>query len=187
MAPAYPMLAMFWLSIAIKFFGDGIDLLAKCIPALKSGVLELNENLDSYYNHLDDIDRNWSIKEEEYYAKKEFCGGLKILTEDTLNQLSKGRQEKPAHEHLIGVHCYDILANPDCANAFGYVSNDRSPAERKKLIVDGDDDEDNDEDQVDLIRLVLNLGFLNRKDFLNFTFQKGKLREKNLSIQKSEP
>jgi len=52
---------------------------------MKIGDLELVEDLDSYYNHLDDIDRNWSIKEEEYYANKQLCGGLRILTDDTLD------------------------------------------------------------------------------------------------------
>jgi len=39
------------------------------------------------------------------------------------------------------------------------------------LIIDGDNDPTNDEAQSDLIRLVLNLGFLKKENCDDFTFE----------------
>ena len=44
--------------------------------------------------------------------------------------------------HLIGVHTYDILANPLYLDDFQYFSADLE--DRSKRIVDDDDDEAND-------------------------------------------
>jgi len=37
-----------------------------CIPSLEIGRFELDEDLDNYFETLDDFDRDWSVKEEEY-------------------------------------------------------------------------------------------------------------------------
>jgi len=55
--------------------------IAKCCPAILIGDVaeELNEDIDNYWNSLDEDDRNWSIKEEEH-AKTLLVSQL--LTED---------------------------------------------------------------------------------------------------------
>jgi hypothetical protein len=71
------------------------------------------------------------------------------------------------------VHCYDILANPDYANAFNYVATDIP--NRPDYIIDDDEDEGNDDAQSDLVRVVLNLGFLTREQAKKFAFVKSDL------------
>jgi len=70
------------------------------------GEIELDEDLDNYFNTLDDHDRQWSIKEEENCRN---VLNMKILTEYTLNKL---KTTKMGASHMQGVHSYDILANP---------------------------------------------------------------------------
>ena len=62
--------------------------------------------------------------------------------------------------HLQGVHSYDILANPLYLDDFQYFSADRD--DRALCIIDDDEDEGNDNAQSDLVRLVLNLAYLNK-------------------------
>jgi len=51
---------------------------------IKVGDLEIDEDLDNYFNTLDDHDRNWSIKEEENGRS---VLNLKILNDETLEKL----------------------------------------------------------------------------------------------------
>ncbi len=73
------------------------------------------------------------------------------------------------------MHCYDILANPDYADAFNYVATDIP--NRSDYIIDDDEDEDNDDAQSDLVRVVLNLGFLTRRQAKKFAFGKSDLNQ----------
>lgn len=58
---------MFWVFLFGTIFRHYIyKVLATLLPSLiKVGDLEIDEDLDNYFNTLDDHDRNWSIKEEE--------------------------------------------------------------------------------------------------------------------------
>lgn len=74
------------------------------------------------------------------------------------------------------MHCYDILANPEYADAFNYVANDIP--NRSDFIIDDDSDEDNDAAQSDLVRVVLNLGFLTRRQAKKFSFGKSDFNDR---------
>lgn len=71
---------------------------------------------------------------------------------------------------MQGIHTYDILANILYIDDFQYFSSDLP--DRAKYIVDDDDDEDNDNAQSDLVRMALNLAFLEEKVARSFTFDK---------------
>lgn len=68
LTPAAPLLLAGILLIIHLIFGDYLgEALAKCFPSLKIGDVELNEEIDTYWNSLDDHDRKWSIAEEEHW------------------------------------------------------------------------------------------------------------------------
>ena len=102
-----PLLLAFWFFVLTITFRDFLYRYAcKFFPGIKVGELEIDEDLDNYFNTLDDHDRNWSIKEEE---NSRSVLKLKILEDETLDRLRSTKMEK---SHMKGVHCYDILANP---------------------------------------------------------------------------
>ena len=70
------------------------------------------------------------------------------------------------NKHLKGLHCYDMLAHPVIAPSLSYVSADNK--NRNELIIDGDDDESNDNAQSDMVRAVLNLAYLPDHDHFRF-------------------
>ena len=157
---------MFWIFLFGTLFKNIIyKYLGRFFPRLiKVGDFEIDENLDTYFNTIDDNDRNWSIVEEEN-ARRTFR--LSILTDETL---TKFKDTKLGQSTMKGVHCYDILANPLYLDDFQYFS----PAmeDREKYIIDDDDDEDNDTAQSDLVKMILNLAFLTEKQAKEFTFSK---------------
>ena len=73
---------------------------------------------------------------------------------------------------MKGVHCYDILANPLYLDDFQYFSPAMGEEHRKTYIIDDDDEEGNDTAQSDLVKIILNLGFLTEKEAKAFTFAK---------------
>ena len=105
--PAMPFLILFWIFLFGTVFRTFIfKWITFLFPVLKIGDLEIDEDLDNYFNCIDDVDRNWSIKEEEN-ARSTL--NMKILNDETLTKL---RSTKMGDGHMKGVHCYDILANP---------------------------------------------------------------------------
>ena len=80
---------------------------------------------------------------------------MKILVDDTLHKL---KNSKPTHRAITGVHCYDILANPEYQAHFQYVPVD--VANRALIIQDDDEDETNDAIQCDVIKIALNMAML---------------------------
>lgn len=73
------------------------------------------------------------------------------------------------------MHTYDILANPLYLDDFQYFSTDRE--DRADFIIDDDDDEGNDNAQSDLVRVVLNLGYLTEEAASKFEFSKNSYSE----------
>lgn len=60
-----PFLIMFWLFTLLIIFRNTIyKWVVRVFPSIRVGELEIDEDLDNYFNTLDDHDRNWSIKEE---------------------------------------------------------------------------------------------------------------------------
>lgn len=58
---------------------------------------------------------------------------------------------------LQGVHSYDMLSNPLYFDDFQYISADQ---DRAALVIDGDDNEGDDNAQSDLVRIALNLAYM---------------------------
>jgi hypothetical protein len=102
------------------FFGEMIGkCLIRCFPSLEVGNEELDEDIDTYWNVLDDGDRKWSqseCKNFRTYADMDLITygmdnkskDFKLLEEDEFQSLMKS---KSTGRTLQGVHSYDILAN----------------------------------------------------------------------------
>jgi len=137
-APAWPLLALFVLLFTNQLFGNMImRCLTKCFPSLEIGDVELDEDIDNYWASLDDKDRVWATKEDEYATQQL---GLQLLTVNQKKALAS--HEKTQGRTLQGCHSYDILANPLYFDDFQYVS--ASLENRDAYIIDDDDDEGND-------------------------------------------
>jgi hypothetical protein len=64
--PGMPLLVMFWVIFLVIVFRNSLyKLWTRFVPQSKVGEFEIDEDLDNYFNTLDDHDRQWSIKEEE--------------------------------------------------------------------------------------------------------------------------
>ena len=100
---------------------------------------------------------------------------MKILLDETLDKLKSARIPPKFTKTISGVHCYDILANPDYQSAFQYVPVD--VPNRSLMIQDDDQDESNDEIQCDMVRIALNLAMQSEQRTTNMSFQKEKLVE----------
>lgn len=177
--PAMPLLITFW----IVLFGTILRNVAmkygtKVFPGMKIGELEIDEDLDNYFHTLDDHDRNWSIKEEEYTRD---TLNMKILEDETLDRL---KNTEKGESHMKGVHCYDILANPLYLDDFQYFSS--SQDNRADYIIDDDEDEGNDNAQSDLVKMVLNLAFLHESVARRFTFNKDTYKNQLASAKKEK-
>ena len=149
--PGAPLLILFWIFLIATFLRTFVDKLLMKIFTLRS--FEIDEDLENYFNTIDENDRNWSIAEEEYSRK---TMNIKILPDETLEKF-KTTKMKDGNQ-MKGVHCYDILANPLYLDDFQYFSP--SQDDRATFIIDDDDDEDNDMAQSDLVKIILNLAFL---------------------------
>jgi hypothetical protein len=67
-APAWPLLLFAIIFIIQYFFGNMMyEQLTRCFPSLKIGDITLNEDIDTYWNSLDDHDRKWSDEEERHF------------------------------------------------------------------------------------------------------------------------
>ncbi len=162
---ALPLLVTFWILLVVIFF-RGIIYSALCfvLPFLAIGNFEIDEDLDNYFNTIDDNDRNWSIKEEENARD---VLGMHILEDETLQRF---RDTKIGASHMKGTHCYDILANEQYLDDFQYFSPARE--DRNEFIKDDDDEEGNDAAQSDLVKMILNLAFMSEERAKNFSFDK---------------
>lgn len=69
---------------------------------------------------------------------------------------------------MQGTFCYDILCNRAYEEVFQYLPH--VTEDRNDFIIDGDDCEDNDGMQADLVRLVLNMAFLEESKAKAFNF-----------------
>jgi hypothetical protein len=128
----------------------------------------MNEEIDTYWNSLDDHDRRWSIEEEQQfrcfnkldltaYGIQKTCD-FKMLNDSSFTTL---KSSSPGPKTLQGTHSYDILANPRYYGAFNYIPVAQEGKDlRSDFIIDDDDDEGNDEWQSDKVRIGLNLAFM---------------------------
>lgn len=159
-APAWPMIFTFFVVLSFCLFGGLIfSQLKKISPFFKIGDVEIDENLPDYWDALDDVDKNWSYKEEENMRENY---DVKCLLDDDFKDLKArmGRKHECERKTIKGAHTYDILANPIYIKYFQYISAAQVDPPRSDFIKDGDNDEGNDYLQMDMVRLALNAGFI---------------------------
>lgn len=78
-----------------------------------------------------------------------------LLTPEQFSRMKEVKQTKG--KTLQGVHSYDMLSNPLYFDDFQYISADQ---DRAALVIDGDDNEGDDNAQSDLVRIALNLAYM---------------------------
>jgi len=179
-APAWPLLVMSFIMIVQYFFGGYLGgLVVRCFPSFKIGDIELNEEIDTYWNSLDDNDRKWTIAEEEHFRsfnKMSFqTWGVEKGSVDfsmmSDQSLADCKASKSGPKSLQGTHSYDILANPRYYNAFNYVAVAQDEGDkREEFIIDDDSDEDNDFWQSDKVRIGLNMAYFPESMGKGFSF-----------------
>lgn len=80
----------------------------KLFPKYVLGEIELDEDIDNYWASLDHDQRNWSICEE--INSRKMLNGLGMLTDEQFERLKTVENNDTCK--ILGVHSYDILANP---------------------------------------------------------------------------
>ena len=169
----WPLMVTFIIANLIWYFGEClVRQLYECFPNLKIGDVEINEEIDNYWASLDDEDRAWS-RAEESYARERLA--MPLLLDDQYEQLTT--VEKTSGKTLQGTHSFDILANPLYLDDFQYVECSQG-ADRPNMIIDDDTNEGNDDAQSDLVRVALNLAYLNQGAAKTFEFNKDWLTKK---------
>ena len=81
--------------------------------------------------------------------------------------MKKQNQFKP----ITDIAWYSIMCNTRYMREFNYFP--ASMANRESYIVDDDSDEDNDCEQSDIVVILLNLAYMDRKQALAFDFSAG--------------
>ena len=68
--PGWPLLAIFTVLLLNQILGSFVmQALTRCFPQLEIGDVDLDEDIDNYWASLDDKDRNWAMKEDQYATK----------------------------------------------------------------------------------------------------------------------
>ena len=163
-APAWPLALLCLIFVLNQIFGGTIKrCLEAAFPSLIIGDVELDEDIDNYWNSLDQKDRSWAAEENKYATQNL---KLQLLTQRQKQALENS--EMTIGPTLQGCHSYDILANPLYFDDFQYVST--ATPNRQNYIIDDDVDEDNDAIQSDIVRLALNLAYMNEDEAHQFQF-----------------
>lgn len=131
-------------------------LMGKCCKNLMLDEINIDEDIDTYANCLDDDDKQWTVQEE---LNMRDCYGIKTMDKKAIEDITNGWMK---HEsmHLQGIHTYDILRNPAYIKAFQYFAADDN--EREAVIIDDDHVAGNDSSQSDLVRICLNLAYIDK-------------------------
>jgi len=120
---------------------------------------QIIESIDLYKNCLDKDDRRWT-KSEELCNRDTY--GFKTMFTNSLLEISNSHMTQGMH--LEGEHTYNILRNHKYTKLFQYVAV--STPNRSEYIFDADSDDENNHLQSDLVRLALNIAYIN-KDNIN--------------------
>lgn len=175
-SPAWPLALLCGILILNQIFGDSINhCLQKYFPNLIIGDVVIDEDIDNYFMALDEKDRAWATEENKYATEKL---GIQLFTQGQREALETSLQTD--HKPLQGCHSYDILANPLYFDDFQYVS--ASTPNRENYIIDDDVNENNDAIQSDLVRLSLNLAYMNESEAHEFKFNQAETSNKILRV-----
>lgn len=165
--------------VAVLIFSDRLNrkLFKKIYGAGAENLGEIDERLENYFVALNYDSKEWIVEEEK------LCRGklnFKTLTDHAFDNLQdafhtpaflQGISQGVEQTKISGCFSYDILANPYYQQQFAYL-----PAmlpERKQLVIDGDYDESNNDMQSNMVRMILNLAYMDRKTQKSFKIDKG--------------
>lgn len=132
---------------------------------MKSYDILVDEDLPPF---LDAINLN---KADEIVLEAQNCKenyGIEIVDPRIVDYLDYTKMPKKA---ITGTPWYQILSNPEYADAFYYIG--ANVADREKLIKDGDYDEGNDCEQSDIVMILLNLACVPDDIAQRFDFKPG--------------
>lgn len=103
-----PLFCCFWFFLIVISFREKVfEIICDYFPNFEVANFDVDEDLDPFFETLDDDARNWYIKEEENTRTV-----LKFSVMDNENFEKIKVVEKSEEMTLQGVHSYDILANP---------------------------------------------------------------------------
>jgi len=132
---------------------------------ISSNVIEVDENLPSFFTSVKLSDSDWLVKENKY-VKDNY--NFSFTNEDVVKQLDDWKLPK---KPISGIAWYNLLANPAYVRGFNYISVDVE--NREDLIVDGDSEEGNDCEQSDMVSILINLAYVKQDAARSFLFGPG--------------
>ena len=152
-APGSVLFILFWLYFVGAFYGSFRRTCLKSSKRLADSISAdgIEENIDLYHKCICKADRTWSLEEERNCRE---VLGIRCMFDETIDLFTNKKQGR---FQLAGVHTYDILRHPGYLQQFQYVSTDTP--NRAAVIQDGDDDQENNTDQSDNVRLALSLAY----------------------------
>ena len=124
----------------------------------------MDENLPNFFEAVKLQERDWILKENKYYAENH---KMPLLREKTSASLEKVNMTS---NPIQGLHWYSPLCNMSYVQDFAYISC--SVPDRADYIVDGDDEEGNDNEQSDFVAIALNFAFMDDKLAAVYAFAK---------------
>ena len=184
-SPYWPLALMSVLFLLYWMFAEALsERLGKVFKQMNVGenLDSVDEVLDNYWSSLSKLDKNWSVKEEEY---RRHALDMKMMTDEQYSRMKSGAitRQRKKRGRLFNTHTYDILANPYYVKHFQYITAAVGGA-RHTMIVDSDSDEDNDSAQSDLVRICINLAYLPEARGRAFQYDKELLsKETTLRLQ----
>jgi hypothetical protein len=131
------LICFFLYLLYILFAGPVSYLMGYLFKSYMIDAMEINEDIDTYTNCLDENDRRWTIQEE---LNMKDCYNISTKQDEIIEDIKNGWMKR-SDMHLQGVHTYDILRNPSYIKAFSYFSADDKY--RESVIIDGDNDSNN--------------------------------------------
>jgi len=133
-----PLFCCFWFFLITTTFRDKIlSIVCDIFPNFEIANFDVDEDLEPFFETLDQKARDWYIKEEENSRSV-----LKFSVMDDENFEKIKAAEKSEEMTLQGVFSYDVLANPLYLHEFQYFS--AAIDNREDFIIDDDSDEGND-------------------------------------------
>jgi hypothetical protein len=165
---SYPMLLGCILVLMILLTREKWEDVLRGYYPTGADALSGEEVLDPYFEALPIFAKRW------WYCEELLCRdslGLNILSDFAYTKFDKEFDYQPKNlkrQPLQGCFCFDILCNRRYEEAFQYLPY--VIEDRNEYIIDGDDDEGNDGMQSDMVRLILNMAFLEESKAREFNF-----------------
>lgn len=149
MTQASPLL---FVGLAMTLIGFICWLTGKELSFFTQYDLDVDENLPMFFKAVKLSEADWLLQEDKYYQETYKMDLIDDEMSEKLDNISIPKSP------IQGIHWYNVLANPEYAQMFSYIS--LSTLDRNSLIVDDDSDEDNDCEQSDMVALILNLAYI---------------------------